>query len=67
MIAYGGLQRYLKTQRAAKITMLLEKRVFPLYLMVAPSPYVLANANWMLGSWPIACPRSSVKTYIQPY
>lgn len=29
--------------------MLLEKRVFPLYLMVAPSPYVLANANWMLG------------------
>ncbi|KAG0569597.1 hypothetical protein KC19_6G101400 [Ceratodon purpureus] len=49
MIAYGGLQRYLKTQPAAKITMLLEKRVFPLYLMVAPSPYVLANANWMLG------------------
>ena len=41
--------QYLKTQPAAKITMLLEKRVFPLYLMVAPSPYVLANANWMLG------------------
>lgn len=41
--------QYLKTQPAAKITMLLERRVFPLYLMVAPSPYVLANANWMLG------------------
>lgn len=41
--------QYLKTQPSAKVALLLERRVFPLYLMVAPSPYVLANANWMLG------------------
>ncbi|XP_024375582.1 uncharacterized protein [Physcomitrium patens] len=49
LIAYGGLQKYLKTLPAAKVALLLERRVFPLYLMVAPSPYVLANANWILG------------------
>lgn len=41
--------QYLKTLPAAKVALLLERRVFPLYLMVAPSPYVLANANWILG------------------
>lgn len=49
IVNYAKNVQYLKTQSSAKVTMLLERRVFPLYLMVAPSPYVLANANWMLG------------------
>lgn len=41
--------QYLKTQSSEKVIMLLQTRVFPLYSMVAPTPYVLANANWLLG------------------
>ncbi|KAG0600495.1 hypothetical protein M758_11G038800 [Ceratodon purpureus] len=49
LMAYGGLHEFLKTQDAETITMLLQSRVFPLYTMVLPSPYVLATSNWLLG------------------
>lgn len=41
--------QFLKTQDAETIKMLLQTRVFPLYAMVVPSPYVLATSNWLLG------------------
>nr|PNR26439.1 hypothetical protein PHYPA_031014 [Physcomitrium patens] len=49
MMAYGSLQQYLKKQPTEKVALLLQTRVLPLYSMVAPTPYVLANANWLLG------------------
>ncbi|CAM6082528.1 unnamed protein product [Calypogeia fissa] len=49
LMAYGGLAQFLKTQSADKVTFLLQTRVFPLYTMGTPSPYVLASANWLLG------------------
>lgn len=49
LMAYGGLHEFLKTQDAETITLLLQTRVFPLYTMVLPSPYVLATSNWLLG------------------
>lgn len=41
--------QYLKKQPTEKVALLLQTRVLPLYSMVAPTPYVLANANWLLG------------------
>ncbi|KAL3700792.1 hypothetical protein R1sor_018814 [Riccia sorocarpa] len=49
LMAYGGLTQFLKTQTPDKVAFLLQSRVFPLYTMGTPSPYVLANANWLLG------------------
>ncbi|BBN00117.1 hypothetical protein MPTK1_1g26560 [Marchantia polymorpha subsp. ruderalis] len=49
LMAYGGLTQFLKTQSPDKVSFLLQTRVFPLYTMGTPSPYVLANANWLLG------------------
>ncbi|KAL2650845.1 hypothetical protein R1flu_018973 [Riccia fluitans] len=49
LMAYGGLTQFLKTQTPDKVTIILQTRVFPLYTMGTPSPYVLANANWLLG------------------
>ncbi|KAG6548716.1 hypothetical protein Mapa_009871 [Marchantia paleacea] len=43
------LMQFLKTQSPDKVSFLLQTRVFPLYTMGTPSPYVLANANWLLG------------------
>lgn len=49
LMAYGGLCEFLMIQEAETITTLLQTRVFPLYTMALPSPYVLATSNWLLG------------------
>ncbi len=41
--------QFLKTQDTEIVATLLQTRIFPLYAMVVPSPYVLANSNWLLG------------------
>ncbi|KAJ7567515.1 hypothetical protein O6H91_02G151300 [Diphasiastrum complanatum] len=49
LLAYGGLQEFLKGKSDKYVELLLTSRVLPLYSMLSPSPYVLANANWLLG------------------
>lgn len=49
VLAYGALHEFLKTQDTEIVATLLQTRIFPLYAMVVPSPYVLANSNWLLG------------------
>jgi hypothetical protein len=43
------MMQFLKTQDTEIVAALLQTRIFPLYAMVVPSPYVLANSNWLLG------------------
>lgn len=51
LMAYCGVHQFLRTPSAETVTALLQTKVFPLYAMVSPTPYVLANANWLWGSW----------------
>jgi hypothetical protein len=59
--------QFLKTQDAETITLLLQTRVFPLYTMVLPSPYVLATSNWLLGKLATCLPevRYSTSDYFE--
>ena len=43
------MMQFLKTQDAETVTIMLQTRIFPLYTMMLPSPYVLATSNWLLG------------------
>eukprot|EP00850_Spirogloea_muscicola_P002615 SM000010S04253 [mRNA] locus=s10:546148:553203:- [translate_table: standard] len=56
LLAYGALQEFLKQQSEEKLSALLHARVLPLYTMVSPSPFLLANANWLLGELASALP-----------
>eukprot|EP00252_Welwitschia_mirabilis_P026873 TRINITY_DN8982_c0_g1_i1.p1 TRINITY_DN8982_c0_g1~~TRINITY_DN8982_c0_g1_i1.p1 ORF type:complete len:655 (-),score=197.07 TRINITY_DN8982_c0_g1_i1:231-2138(-) len=49
LLAYGSLQELFKVQPAQYVILFLRNRVLPLYLMSSPSPYLIANANWLLG------------------
>eukprot|EP00850_Spirogloea_muscicola_P014617 SM000106S13965 [mRNA] locus=s106:221641:228688:- [translate_table: standard] len=49
LLAYEALQEFLKQQPEEKLSALLHARVLPLYTMLSPSPFLLANANWLLG------------------
>lgn len=51
-----GVVQFLKTQDAETLTMLLQTRVFPMYAMRLPPPYVLANSNWLLGELAASLP-----------
>jgi hypothetical protein len=51
--------QFLRTQSAETVTALLQTKVFPLYAMVSPTPYVLANANWLLGELAFCLPEVS--------
>uniref|UniRef100_A0A7N0UW31 Uncharacterized protein n=1 Tax=Kalanchoe fedtschenkoi TaxID=63787 RepID=A0A7N0UW31_KALFE len=48
LMAYGGLQDYLKEQKAEYTANLIRSRVLPLYA-VSSAPYLIASANWVLG------------------
>eukprot|EP00250_Pteridium_aquilinum_P033256 c5372_g1_i1 orf=217-3513(+) len=61
LLAYGGLQQFLKAQRPDHLRMLLHNRVLSLYTMASPSPFLLANANWVLGQFASCLPEESSK------
>ncbi|GKV06838.1 hypothetical protein SLEP1_g18666 [Rubroshorea leprosula] len=49
LMAYGGLQDFLREQKPGYIATLLHSRVLPLYSVSVYSPYLVAAANWILG------------------
>lgn len=57
-----GVLQFLKTQDAETLTMLLQTRVFPMYAMRLPPPYVLANSNWLLGELAASLPEVTAKS-----
>ncbi|CAN6466601.1 unnamed protein product [Victoria cruziana] len=53
LMAYGGLQDFLKDKNPDYTAKLVQNSVMPLYLSASCSPYLLATANWLLGE--LAC------------
>ncbi|GAQ91020.1 putative nuclear transport protein [Klebsormidium nitens] len=50
--AYGALQNfYSRSQKPGAAVAMLRSRVLPLYGQPAPSPLLLATANWLLGEY----------------
>ncbi|KAK7264768.1 hypothetical protein RJT34_32378 [Clitoria ternatea] len=49
LMAYGGLQDFLREQDPGHVTTLVCTRILPLYTMTVPLPYLVASANWVLG------------------
>jgi hypothetical protein len=41
--------QFFDSQEDEMVTVMLQTCVFPLYSMLSPNPYLLANANWLLG------------------
>ncbi|CAM8903078.1 unnamed protein product [Rhodiola kirilowii] len=48
LMAYGGLQDFLKEQKHEYTANLIRSRVLPLYT-VSCAPYLIGSANWVLG------------------
>ncbi|KAI9195873.1 hypothetical protein LWI28_018945 [Acer negundo] len=49
LMAYGGLQDFLREQKPEFTKNLVRSRVLPLYTVSACLPYLVASANWVLG------------------
>ncbi|KAL4273520.1 hypothetical protein GQ457_13G023310 [Hibiscus cannabinus] len=49
LMAYGGLQDFLREQKPAYTTTMVQTRVLPLYSLSFCSPYLVAAASWVLG------------------
>ncbi|KAF3778011.1 Importin beta-like SAD2-like protein [Nymphaea thermarum] len=49
LMAYGGLQDFLKEKNPEYTEKLVQNNVMPLYSSASCSPYLLATANWLLG------------------
>lgn len=49
LMAYGGLQDFLKDQESGFVTMLIRTRILPLYTIAVSVPHLIASANWVLG------------------
>lgn len=49
LMAYGGLQDFLREQQPGYTTTLVRTRVLPLYTLSVCLPYLVASANWVLG------------------
>ncbi|GAV71639.1 hypothetical protein CFOL_v3_15129 [Cephalotus follicularis] len=49
LMAYGGVQDFLREQKSEYTTSLVRSRVLPLYSASVCSPYLVASANWVLG------------------
>lgn len=56
LLGYGSLQEFFKVQGPEHVSLLLQTRVLPLYSMASPSPYLIANANWLLGELAVCLP-----------
>ncbi|KAF7836882.1 importin beta-like SAD2-like protein isoform X1 [Senna tora] len=49
LMAYGGLQDFLREQEPHYVIALVQTRILPLYTIAVSIPYLVANANWVLG------------------
>ncbi|XP_073009559.1 uncharacterized protein [Typha latifolia] len=49
LMAYGGLQDFLRERASDYTSTLVLSRVLPLYSLGRPIPYLVATANWILG------------------
>ncbi|KAG5011003.1 hypothetical protein JHK87_019518 [Glycine soja] len=49
LMAYGGLQDFLREQEPEFVTSLVRTRILPLYAIAVSLPYLVACANWVLG------------------
>ncbi|KAK7348003.1 hypothetical protein VNO80_22551 [Phaseolus coccineus] len=49
LMAYGGLQDFLREQEPEFVTTLVRTRILPLYTVSVTLPYLVASANWILG------------------
>ncbi|XP_020101763.1 uncharacterized protein LOC109719467 isoform X2 [Ananas comosus] len=49
LMAYGGLQDFLRERSSDYTTTLVRIRVLPLYSLHQCAPYLIASANWILG------------------
>ncbi|KAJ1696023.1 hypothetical protein LUZ63_012721 [Rhynchospora breviuscula] len=49
LMAYGGLQDFLKERPSDYTATLIRNRVLPLYSLRKCTPYLVATSNWLLG------------------
>ncbi|KAJ7955304.1 Importin beta-like SAD2-like protein [Quillaja saponaria] len=49
LMAYGGLQDFLREQQPEYVITLVRTRVLPLYTVSVTVPFLVASANWVLG------------------
>ncbi|CAJ2650143.1 importin beta-like SAD2 homolog [Trifolium pratense] len=49
LMAYGGLQDFLRDQESGFVTILIRTRILPLYTIAVSVPHLIASANWVLG------------------
>ncbi|KAL9325705.1 hypothetical protein ACSQ67_006350 [Phaseolus vulgaris] len=49
LMAYGGLQDFLREQEPEFVTTLVRTRILPLYTVAVSLPFLVASANWILG------------------
>ncbi|KAK2358448.1 ARM repeat superfamily protein [Trifolium repens] len=49
LMAYGGLQDFLRDQESGYVTILVRTRILPLYTVAVSIPHLIASANWVLG------------------
>ncbi|XP_004508096.1 uncharacterized protein [Cicer arietinum] len=49
LMAYGGLQDFLREQESGYVTILIRTRILPLYTVAVSVPHLIASANWVLG------------------
>ncbi|KAI4344725.1 hypothetical protein L6164_011919 [Bauhinia variegata] len=49
LMAFGGLQDFLREQEPGYVTTLVHTRILPLYTVSVSIPYLIGSANWVLG------------------
>ncbi|XP_038975739.1 importin beta-like SAD2 isoform X2 [Phoenix dactylifera] len=58
LMAYGGLQDFLREISSEYTTTLVRNRVLPLYSLGQCSPYLIATANWVIGELASCLPQA---------
>ncbi|OVA16680.1 Importin-beta [Macleaya cordata] len=56
LMAYGGLQDFLRERNPFYTATLVRTRVLPVYSLSPCVPYLVANANWVLGELALCLP-----------
>ncbi|MQM04400.1 hypothetical protein Taro_037202 [Colocasia esculenta] len=61
LMAYGGLQDFLRERNPDYTTNLIRNRVLPLYSLHSCLPYLIATANWIIGELAACLPQELCK------
>ncbi|XP_062143295.1 uncharacterized protein LOC133851019 [Alnus glutinosa] len=64
LMAYGGLQDFLREQEPGYVTSLVCTLVLPLYKMSVCLPYLVASANWVLGELAPCLPEERLFSFL---